>query len=302
MSYFLSYNQLLMHLRKKGLIVPTNGKPKRVLEKENCYSVINGYKTPFYFNDTKIFRPGTHFNDIYNLFLFDRELKQITLEFLLAFENELKSIISYCFSDFTKKDGTGAYLLFDKYDHKKIKDTNKLIHDIYAYLKNPKEDYINHYLLEKREVPPLWVLVNRFTFGDLSRFYKCMPKEIQLNVCKQLSSARAHEYGKDKVKHFGFNIYELEIALKIGCDFRNVCAHDGRLFNSHSRHSNKTFYIGHLLTKLKPYVNKFNYNKFKTGLLSLRTKYSNRFSDQYSVDDLFTRHMNFHSDWILKLQ
>lgn len=43
---FKSHNQQLKVLRRKGLQVPS-GKPKRILEKEGFYQVINGYKDLF---------------------------------------------------------------------------------------------------------------------------------------------------------------------------------------------------------------------------------------------------------------
>ena len=42
-----TFNQQLTILRNRGVVVPTNGKPKRFLEQENYYNVINGYKDLF---------------------------------------------------------------------------------------------------------------------------------------------------------------------------------------------------------------------------------------------------------------
>ena len=44
MKEYKTFNQQLTILRNRGLIVPTDGKPKRFLEQENYYNVINGYK------------------------------------------------------------------------------------------------------------------------------------------------------------------------------------------------------------------------------------------------------------------
>ena len=48
MKEYKTFNQQLTILRNRGLIVPTDGKPKRFLEQENYYNVINGYKDLFY--------------------------------------------------------------------------------------------------------------------------------------------------------------------------------------------------------------------------------------------------------------
>ena len=42
---------------------------------------------------------GTHFNDIYTLFLFDRELREITFHYLTKVETLLKTTCAYRFSE-----------------------------------------------------------------------------------------------------------------------------------------------------------------------------------------------------------
>lgn len=90
MKEYKTFNQQLTILRNRGLIVPTDGKPKRFLEQENYYNVINGYKDLFLLKDThgKPVEPETylsnaHFNELKTLFLFDRELRFLFLKILL---------------------------------------------------------------------------------------------------------------------------------------------------------------------------------------------------------------------------
>ncbi len=47
MKEFKTFNQQLTILRNRGMTVPTDGRPKRFLEQENYYNVINGYKDLF---------------------------------------------------------------------------------------------------------------------------------------------------------------------------------------------------------------------------------------------------------------
>lgn len=78
----------------------------RILEKENYYSLINGYKDLFLQVDAKgdpqlpeKYKNGTTFDEIYKLFCFDRDLRNTLLEYLLKFESNIKSKISYRFSE-----------------------------------------------------------------------------------------------------------------------------------------------------------------------------------------------------------
>ena len=53
MKEFKTFNQQLTILRNRGMIVPTDGSPKRFLEQENYYNVINGYKDLFLCKDAQ---------------------------------------------------------------------------------------------------------------------------------------------------------------------------------------------------------------------------------------------------------
>lgn len=106
MKEFKTFNQQLSILRKKGMTVPKNGAPKRFLEQENYYNVINGYKDLFLLKDKnghvvspEKYLPNTHFNELKSLFLFDRELRLLFLKYLLIFENSFKTTLSH---EFTK--------------------------------------------------------------------------------------------------------------------------------------------------------------------------------------------------------
>lgn len=106
MKEYKTFNQQLTILRNRGLIVPTDGKPKRFLEQENYYNVINGYKDLFLLKDThgKPVEPETylsnaHFNELKTLFLFDRELRFLFLKirlkrlFHMNFQENIQKLI-----------------------------------------------------------------------------------------------------------------------------------------------------------------------------------------------------------------
>lgn len=105
MKEYKTFNQQLAILRSRGMIVPKNGAPKRFLEEENYYNVINGYKDLFLLKDEKghsvtpeKYLENTHFDELKTLFLFDRELRFLFLKYLLIFENSFKTVISHEFS------------------------------------------------------------------------------------------------------------------------------------------------------------------------------------------------------------
>jgi abortive infection bacteriophage resistance protein len=60
----------------------------RILERENYYNVINGYKELFLASKAtatadEAYKTGTTFDEVYALYNFDRELRNIYLKYLL---------------------------------------------------------------------------------------------------------------------------------------------------------------------------------------------------------------------------
>lgn len=81
MKPFKTHRQQLSILRSRGLNIKDGSKAMRILERENYYSLINGYKDLFLLKDSnnKVIEPeryitGTSFDEIYNLYCFDRDL------------------------------------------------------------------------------------------------------------------------------------------------------------------------------------------------------------------------------------
>lgn len=224
---FKTYAEQIEILKSRGVIMPGNGHPLKVLMEENYYNVINGYKDLFLdktLKDEK-YLEGTTFEEIYALYRFDKELRHIFLKELLKIENKLRSLISY---NFSAQYGSNNYLLFDNFDtlkdsgakiqnvSKRASHINQLIASIQGDLVKAIENkqYVNHYMLNYGFVP-LWVLVNCITFGTLSKFYSLMKSKEKNEVAK----------------YFKIKENDLEQFIKIMAVFRNLCAHDERLYN-----------------------------------------------------------------------
>ena len=236
MKEFKTFNQQLTILRDRGMIVPTDGSPKRFLEQENYYNVINGYKDLFLCKDShgntiipETYLPNTHFNELKALFLFDRELRFLFLKYLLIFENSFKTTISYEFSQ--KFPKANSYLEIANYRDddpkgvlKQISILTKTIHDNVG-----TKGAIKHYIEEHGSVP-LWVLVNYLTIGNLSYLYSALKDSEKNTIAKYYSDKYEKQYRPTNTLRISSE--DMESALKIFNLVRNQCAHDERLFNS----------------------------------------------------------------------
>ena len=251
MKEYKTFNQQLTILRNRGMIVPTDGRPKRFLEQENYYNVINGYKDLFLRKDEQgnvivpeQYLPNTHFNELKALFLFDRELRFLFLKYLLIFENSFKTVIAHEFS--RKYPKANSYLEIANYRDddpkgvlKQISILTKTIHDNVG-----AKGAIKHYIEEYGAVP-LWVLVNYLTIGNLSYLYAALKDSEKNVIAKYYSEKYAKQYKTSSILRISSD--DMESALKIFNLMRNQCAHDERLYNSdykNIRVSNIANYLG----------------------------------------------------------
>lgn len=240
---FQSHNQQIEILRKRGMNIQTGlqeSKVIRILEQENYYNVINGYKDIFLERDPvtglilkpEIFKHGTTFKEVSSLYFFDRELRNLCLKYMLKIESLLKSTISYRFSE-KFQNQMNPYFNLNNYTNNPKKTL--IVAKNIATLSNTisyksKDKSINHYLTEYGTVP-LWVLVNVLTLGNINYFYNCLDDQLK-NIIARDFSAYFNKYGK-KINNCQIHMqsHDIEAILKITNDFRNVCAHEEILYN-----------------------------------------------------------------------
>lgn len=270
---FKTHNSQLKILRSKGLIVPTDS--KRILEVYSYNSVINGYREPFVAS-TKPFRfkKNTKFSEIFSLYEFDSELRNLFMRHILKIEQKLRSQISYAFSN-ANRTNNRAYLDFRNYDYKrstilvnakgpgkKVKDFNPFVHEVISTLSkklsNQQNPHIAHYISEHQSVP-IWILVNTLTLGELRNFYIHLMPDQRDNVAA----------------FFNMKEYELDWFMLHLSVYRNKCAHDERFYN------HKIYWgmidVYHLHQRMFVFFTKKEINSFESNIKSLFRKYQNKF-------------------------
>ena len=293
MNEHKKFNQQLTILRNRGVVVPTNGKPKRFLEQENYYNVINGYKDLFLVKDSnnlpvepELYQEGTHFNELKALFLFDRELRILLLKYLLIFENSIKTTVAYEFSKkYSRKNAYLDIANFVDNDPKKVLQQisilTKTIHD-----KVDRTGAIKHYIEEYGEVP-LWVLVNFLTMGNIANFYNILTDSTK-NIIAKFYTDKYRTQNKDNT--FRLSSADLSACLKVANLARNICAHDERLYNVNlrnvrisqianhfgiRRYDNKRFIV--LILFLKIVLDKKDFQRLYKALRNLFNQYADEF-------------------------
>lgn len=93
MKEYKSNEELIEYLSSKGVLVTNKKDALEKIEKYTYYSIVNTYKNVFK-NENGDYLDNVSFNDIYALFEFDKNLKNIILKYCLEIETVIKSIMA----------------------------------------------------------------------------------------------------------------------------------------------------------------------------------------------------------------
>ena len=214
---FKTLDEQIGILREKGLIINDVDSAKEILFKEN-YFFISGYRGLFMkdFTDRK-FINGTTFEELYAMFVFDRNLRNIMFKNILIVENNIKSIISYQLSKkygFKEKD----YLNLKNFtqDSLKVRQVKDVLNKMKRQIKvNVKQHSATMHYLSNYGYIPMWVLVKVLSFGIISELYCILKPDDQFKIAEI----------------YDLNVHTLEVYLSLLANFRNLCAHEDILFN-----------------------------------------------------------------------
>lgn len=164
----LALAQQVRQLADRGLVMPDPAKAEYYLAHLNYYRFA-AYCLPFeQDHDTHTFRPGTCFDDILNLYIFDRELRLLVLDAIERFEVSLRTQMAYQLSH--RHSSAHPHLKPDLFADPLMYCgcINKLASDV----RHSREDFIKHLTGKYQEaLPPIWACVELMTMGQLSRWF-----------------------------------------------------------------------------------------------------------------------------------
>ena len=217
-----TFEEQLNILKGRGLLFKDEMKAIEFLRTVNYYR-FSGYFRLFYSEDCETFKENTTFEDVYDLYCFDRKLRIILFDILQEIEVSIKTSIAY---EIGHKYSPCAWKNIDLFvnpneineRNKKIKvrNYNLLQERIQRKLERAeREPYIQHHKRYYNGEFPTWVIMEALDFGDISKFYK------NLKTFDKKEIAR---------KHYNRILYiYLEAWLEQFVILRNICAHHGRI-------------------------------------------------------------------------
>ncbi len=218
---FKTLDEQIEIFKHKGLVIEDEKYAKEVLLREN-YFFLNGYRHLFYKSETeKKFIPGTTFEELYSMFLFDRSFRNVLFKYLLVIENNLKSITSYQLS---KKYGYKEKDYLKAKNFTQIPERQRQVNDLIKKMKRQiringsqhtaTSHYVSHY-----GYIPLWILVKVLSFGVVSEMVSILKPEDQ----------------KDISNIYGIETDDFISYLPILANYRNLCAHEDILYENRTQ-------------------------------------------------------------------
>jgi abortive infection bacteriophage resistance protein len=216
----LSVADSVLRLQQKGLAVAGVADAERFIRAIG-YFRFRGYALPFmqpapagFAYGSRLFVPGTTFEQIQQLYDFDRSLRSLVMEQMDRIEVAVRTAI---LQELNARFGPHWYLDFSKQIFKEAADQAKWFGDVAREVERSKrQPFIVHYqaTYTSPRLPPSWAVAECLSFGKWSILYE------------QLA------HGKSAIaSQFGLSAPVLQSWLHSLNQLRNACAHHGRIWN-----------------------------------------------------------------------
>lgn len=208
-----TFQEQLGLLESRGMVIADRESANHYLKHLNYYR-LRGYWLPREANpQSHQFKPGTTFEDVLNLYIFDRELRLLVIDAIERIEVSLRTQWAY---NLAHQHGAHAYLDSQLSKNRHWHESN--LASLNKELERSDEVFVGHYkdTYTHPNTPPIWAVCEVMSLGLLSRWYKSLrPSDTRAAI------ARTYQLS-DKV---------LESFIEHLAYIRNVCAHHSRLWN-----------------------------------------------------------------------
>lgn len=240
---FKTYQQLVALMQQRGILVEDTARAERKLSQVGYYR-LSGFwypcrsidfdesgrarrcpqtRLPIRNNDVL---PGTTFNAVFDLYLFDKKLRQVMLDAVERVEVFLRSIIAHELgyrSPLAYQDSSfiNSRWCRDYHDVRRGQIRNAWGEwqiRVEKLIRESREDCIVWHRKKNRSIP-FWVVIETWDFGTMSRYFEMLSGKYQNRVCKRIGSC---------------NPKELAGWLKELNTLRNRCAHHTRIWNQNT--------------------------------------------------------------------
>lgn len=198
-------------LKARGMQFSNEQDAQFYLEQINYYR-LGAYWLPFeQTHSPHCFKAETTFEQVLELYIFDRELRLLILDAIERFEVAVRTRFAY---ELAHRHGCHAYL--QGHYFKPFFRWQNLLESLKKEVSRADEVFVEHYKrnYDEPELPPIWATCEVMSFGQLSMWYQLLAP---IQTRKAISS------------HFDCDEKQFEGLLQHFVYLRNTCAHHARL-------------------------------------------------------------------------
>lgn len=212
----ISIHDQIALLRRRGMVIDDEQLARHYLQHISYYR-LRAYWLPFEGPVPAVgdhaFRPGTKFEDVLALYVFDRQLRLLVMDAIERVEVAIRAAWAH---HMAMAYGPHGYL-DQTYHSDPIKHAGSVT-DLIKETQRSKDTFIKHYskTYDDPQLPPIWMVAEVVSLGALSKWFD----NIKLRADR---NAIAKPFGMDE-KVLGSFAHHVTI-------IRNIAAHHGRLWN-----------------------------------------------------------------------
>ncbi|MBO5173884.1 MAG: Abi family protein [Eubacterium sp.] len=208
----MTIEEQIDNLKNIGLIIEDDEYARKILNDISYFRLIKAYSLNLKKKNGRYIE-GTKFSEIVDLYLFNANFRQLIFPEIEKIEINIRCRVANYFSEHY---GNFGYLesknfSVEEYHVQFLKDIKEEVrrNSKAPFVRNFRENYEGGYL-------PIYALMEVFSFGTLSKFFKNM-----------------HNADKKEIaKTFKVGYTYIESWLECISYVRNICAHYGRLYNA----------------------------------------------------------------------
>lgn len=203
-----TFDQQIEILKSRNLIIKDELYAKQILARVNYYR-LSAYGLGLHIDNQ--YKENIHFETLYRLYEFDVKFRYLLLEAIEVIEVMCRTRIAY---HMAIKHGSESYLNKELFYDEGYHET--FVQEFLKEKERQKDTaFIKHHDCNYEGRMPIWVAIEIFSFGVLSRFYGNLNVEDQRQIAKV----------------FGTTPVYIRSWLKSLVEVRNICAHYGRIYN-----------------------------------------------------------------------
>lgn len=208
----MSVEEQIENLKNIGLKIDDEAKAVAFLNDVSYFRLIKAYGLGLKPKNSNFYNAVT-FDEIMKLYLFNSNFRQLLFTQIEKVEINLRCRIANYFS---VQYGVLGYE--DSNNFADPEHHEEFLEDIYAEVgRNSKSPFVRNFQQNYEGGKlPFYALIELFSFGTLSKFYKNMKNPDKKAIAKQYGVG--YTYLESWVEHIAF--------------VRNICAHYGRLYNT----------------------------------------------------------------------